>query len=105
MACINTAAQKLSAQYALSVLKAPAQVGVVSAAAMTAGQRYAQRSVTYAPNVGDQVWHAFADAGYSKTDFGKADSKNKYLLVGADRRISAGNIHYRFDLGLRSRVG
>ncbi len=33
----TTAAQKLSAQYALSVLKAPAQVGVVGAAAMTAG--------------------------------------------------------------------
>ena len=95
----TTAAQKLSAQYALSVLKAPAQVGVVGAAAMTAGQRYAQRLMTYAPNVGDQAWHAFADAGYSKTDFGKADSKNKYLLVGADRRISAGNAHAGLTLG------
>ncbi len=96
----TTAAQKLSAQYALSVLKAPAQVGVVGAAAMTAGQRYAQRLMSYAPNVSDQAWHAFADAGYSKTDFGKAaDSKNKYLLVGADRRISAGNVHAGLTLG------
>ena len=91
--------QKLSAQYALSVLKAPAQAGVVGAAAMSAGQRYAQRLMTYAPNVGDQAWHAFADAGYSKTEFGQADSKNKYLLVGADRRISAGNAHAGLTLG------
>ena len=89
----TTAAQKLSAQYALSVLNAPARVGVVGAAAMSAGQRYAQRLMTYAPNAGDQTWHAFADAGYSKSDFGQADSKNKYLLVGADRRISAGHVH------------
>ena len=95
----TTAAQKLSAQYALSVLKAPAQAGVVGAAAMSAGQRYAQRLMTYAPNVGDQAWHAFADAGYSKTEFGQADSKNKYLLVGADRRISAGNAHAGLTLG------
>lgn len=95
----TTAAQKLSAQYALSVLKAPAQVGVVGAAALSGGQRYAQRLMTYAPNVGDQTWHAFADAGYSKTDFGKADSNNKYLLVGADRRISAGNAHLGLTLG------
>ena len=95
----TTAAQKLSAQYALSVLKAPTQVGVVGAAAMSAGARYAQRLLTYAPNAGDQAWHAFADAGYSKTDFGQADSKNKSLLVGVDRRISAGNVHAGVTLG------
>ena len=95
----TTAAQKLSAQYALSVLKAPSQIGTVGAAAMSAGSRYAQRLMTYAPNAGDQTWHVFADAGYSKTDLGQADSKNKYLLVGADRRISGGNVHAGVTLG------
>ena len=95
----TTAAQKLSAQYALSVLKAPSQIGTVGAAAISAGSRYAQRLMIYAPNAGDQTWHVFADAGYSKTDFGQADSKNKYLLVGADRRISGGNVHAGVTLG------
>ncbi len=101
----TTAAQKLSAQYALSVFNAPKQVALVGAAALLSGQRYAQTLQHYVPNSGETTWHTFADTAYAKNDLLSGDSKNTYFLMGADHRLNAQNLRLGATLGYQHSKG
>ena len=87
----TTAAQKINAQYALSVLNAPARVGLVSAAATSSGASFANTLSQYVPQSGDQTWHVYGDVSHAKRDWETGSSQPTSFLLGADYRIGAKN--------------
>ena len=88
----TTATQKLMAQYMLSVVNAPTQMSLLSAAPLAGSATRLRTLAANMPHAGTQTWHTFVDYDHTPTKYGEAKSTANTFLAGVDRRIGTGRV-------------
>ncbi|TDR32962.1 autotransporter domain-containing protein [Hydromonas duriensis] len=86
------AMHKLTGQYMLSVLNAPTQISLLSAAPLAGSMSRLRNLAMNTPHAGNQTWHTFADYDHTPTKFGEAKSTANNFLVGVDRKLGSGRL-------------
>ena len=92
----TTAAQKINAQYMTSVIKAPTQVSLLSAAPLSGSTARLNRLHDNTAHAGNTPWHVFADVDHTRIKFDEAKSTANSLLVGVDHAVGKGRVGASF---------
>ncbi|AXF84337.1 Lipase 1 [Ephemeroptericola cinctiostellae] len=88
----TTAAQKLESQYMLSVINAPTQMSLLSAAPLAGGMSRQRTLAANMPHAGNRTWHTFVDYDHTPTKYGEAKSTANTFLTGIDRGVGTGRV-------------
>lgn len=86
----TTGAQKLESQYMLSVINAPTQMSLLSAAPLAGGMSRQRTLAANMPHAGNSTWHTFVDYDHTPTKYGEAKSTANTFLTGIDRGVGTG---------------
>ena len=88
----TTGAQKLESQYMLSVINAPTQMSLLSAAPLAGGMSRQRTLAANMPHAGNGKWHTFVDYDHTPTKYGEAKSTANTFLTGIDRGVGTGRV-------------
>ncbi|MGL4767771.1 MAG: SGNH/GDSL hydrolase family protein [Formosimonas sp.] len=92
----TTAAHKLNAQYMTSVVNAPTQISLLSAAPLAGSNTRLSRLAANTTQTANTPWHVFADADMGRIKFDDAKSTSNNLLVGVDHAVGKGRVGASF---------